>query len=151
MTYSEVLFLRAEAAQRGWIAGSAAALYEAAIRANMNQYDDWGPANAPTDAEIDAYVAQTRVVFSSATGLQQIQLQKWISLFMQGSEAFANQRRTDLPALVAGPDLQTSRIPVRFFYPEGEQSLNSANLAAAVANQGGKGLDLEGTLWWDIN
>lgn len=150
MTYSEVLFLQAEAVQRGWIAGSAAALYEAAIRANMNQYDDWSPDNAPTDAEINAYVAQARVVYSSATGLQQIQLQKWISLYMQGSEAFANRRRTDLPNLVAGPDLSTTRIPVRFHYPDGEQSLNSANLAAAVTRQGG-GLDLVTTVWWDIN
>ena len=59
MTYSEVLFLEAEAARRGWIAGDPAALYEAGIRANMNQYDAWSPANAPTHAEIDAYLAQS--------------------------------------------------------------------------------------------
>jgi len=152
MTYSEVLFLQAEAAERGWIVGSAAALYEAAIRANMTQYRSAPvpPPNGPTDAEIDAYVVQARVVYvPGAAGLEQIQLQKWISLFMQGSEAFANQRRTDMPALTLGPDLATR--PTRFMYPPGEQSLNAANLAAAVTRQMPQGdpLTIFGRVWWD--
>ena len=152
MTYSEVLFLEAEAAERGWIVAAPAALYEAAIRANMSQYATWSPTNNPTPAAIDAYVVQPSVVYTpGATGLAQIQLQKWISLYMNGHEAWANQRRTDLPALLAGPDLDVSRIPVRFFYPAGEQSLNAANLDAAIQRQGGKGLDIVGTVWWDIN
>jgi hypothetical protein len=152
MTYSEVLLLQAEAAQRGWITGVPATLYETAIRANMNQYDAWGPVNNPTDAEIGAYVVQPSVVLSAtpATALAQIQLQKWIALYMNGHEAWANQRRTDLPTLVAGPDLDLPRLPVRFFYPEGEQSLNKLNLDAAVARQGG-GLTLVDLVWWDVN
>lgn len=152
MTYSEVLFLQAEAAERGWIAGNAAALYEAAIRANMTQYRTAPvpPANGPTDAEINTYVAQARVVYvPGATGLQQIQLQKWISLFMQGSEAYANQRRTDMPALTLGPDLATR--PTRFMYPPGEQSLNATNLGVAVTRQmpQGDALTIFGRVWWD--
>lgn len=150
MTYAEVLFLRAEAAVRGWTTEDPATLYEEGIRANMDQYDDWSPANGPTDAEIDAYVAQPVIQYNPATGMEQIQLQKWLSLYLQGSEAWANQRRTDLPALVAGPDLQISRIPVRFYYPGGEQSLNSASLNEAVSRQGG-GLDLVMPVWWDMN
>src|SRR5439155_4541958 len=40
LTYSEVLFLEAEAAERGWITGTppAATLYADAIRASMEQY-----------------------------------------------------------------------------------------------------------------
>ncbi|MGH7699882.1 MAG: SusD/RagB family nutrient-binding outer membrane lipoprotein [Gemmatimonadales bacterium] len=150
MTYSEVLFLQAEAAQRGWIVASAATLYEDAIRANMNQWDPWSPANAPTDAEIDAYVLQPAVVYNAATGMAQIQLQKWFALYMQGNEAFANQRRIDLPALALGPDI--SFRPVRFYYPAGEQSLNAANLADAVENQMSQGdaRTLQGRVWWDV-
>jgi hypothetical protein len=149
MTYAEVLFLQAEAAARGWIAGDPAALYEEGIRANMQMYDPWGAAAAPTDAEIDAYLAQPEVAYSPATGIEQINLQKWIALYMNGAEAWANTRRIDVPALVAGPDLTLSRIPVRFMYPGGEQSLNAANLQEAVARQGG-GLDLVTPLWWDV-
>jgi hypothetical protein len=147
ITYSEVLFLGAEAAQRGWIADDAATLYENAIRANMNQYDAFAPANAPTDAEIEAYVTSPRVVFDPANGLRQIQFQQWISHFMNGNEAWANWRRTGVPELEMGPDLALSRIPVRFAYPDLEQSLNATNLDAAVSRQGG-GLDLTTPLWW---
>ncbi len=150
MTWSEVLFLQAEAAQRGWISGNAGQLYAQAIRANMDQYDPWSPANAPTDAEITAYLAEPRVVYNAATGLRQIHFQQWISFFMNGNEAWANWRRTDVPTLVKGPDMSLVRIPVRFSYPALEQSLNAANLDAAVARQGG-GLDLVTRVWWDRN
>jgi hypothetical protein len=147
MTYSEVLFLAAEAAARGWIAGDPAALYTDAIRANMRQYDPWSPANAPSSAQVDAYLANARVVYNPANGLNQIHLQKWISLFMNGNEAWSNWRRTGVPNLTPGPDLGISRIPVRFSYPGGEQSLNKANLDAATNRQGG-GLDLITPVWW---
>ena len=150
MSYAEVLFLQAEAAARGWIGGDPAALYEQGIRASMNQYDAWSPANAPSDAEIDAYLAQPRLAYDPATGLEQIQLQQWIGLYMNGSEAWSHVRRTGIPELERGPDLTLSRIPVRFSYPDLEQSLNSTNLNAALARQGG-GLDLVTPVWWDGN
>jgi hypothetical protein len=147
MTYAEVLFLQAEAAQRGWIAADPAALYAQAIRANMRQWDPYGPANAPTEAEVTAYLAQPGVQYNPARGLEQIHLQLWIALYMNTNEAWAHQRRTGVPNLRPGPDMVISRIPVRFMYPDTEQSLNSANLSAAVANQGG-GLDLVTPLWF---
>ncbi len=76
--------------------------------------------------------------------------QKWISLYMNGPEAWADWRRTGVPELEPGPDLIVSRIPIRFEYPAGEQSLNAANLDAAVQRQGG-GRDLVTPLWWDAN
>lgn len=143
LTYSEIKFLEAEAAARGWIAGDAAALYEAAIRAAMEQYE---AAEAPTAAEIDAYLAQPNIAY---TGIDQIHLQKWIALFMNGSEAWANWRRTDVPHLEEGPDLALTRIPVRFTYPGLEQSLNADNLQAALDRQGGE-VSLVTRVWWDV-
>jgi hypothetical protein len=145
MTYSEVLFLEAEAAARGWIAGSAAGLYMDAIEANMKQYDDFGV--GPTDAQITAYLAQPRVAYA---GINSIHLQKWISLYMTGPEAWADVRRTDVPHLEKGPDLFISMIPVRMRYPDTEQSLNRENLETAVARQNG-GFDLITRVWWDKN
>jgi hypothetical protein len=148
ITYSEVLFLQAEAAQRGWIPGDPAALYEAAIRANMNQWDPWAPASVlPTDAEIAAYLARPAVQYNPARGLEQIHLQLWIALYMNENEAWAHQRRTGVPMLQPGPDMVIERIPTRFMYPDTEQSLNNANLMAAVSRQGG-GLDLITPLWF---
>lgn len=152
MTYSEVLLLGAEAAERGWIPDNPATLYAAGITANLSQWDafrghDNLPA-APTDAEITAYLAEPAVVYNAATGREQIQLQQWIGLYMGGPEAWANWRRTDIPALVAGPDLLLSRIPVRFTYPSLEQSLNQTSRDAAVARQGSD--ELVTRVWWDV-
>lgn len=146
MTYSEVLLLEAEAAERGWIAADPAALYEAGIRANMAQ---WNAANSPTQAEIDAYLAQAVVQYDAGRGRDQIQLQQWIGLYMNGSEAWSHVRRTGVPDLAAGPDLTLSRIPVRFTYPDLEQSLNLNNYQTAVSRQGADALTTP--VWWQVN
>lgn len=150
MTYSEVRFLAAEAAVRGWIGGDPATYYEDAIRANMRQYDSWSPANAPTPAEVDTYLAQPEIAYDPDRGLEQIHLQLWIALYMNGNEAWSHWRRTGVPDLAMGPDLALSRIPVRLSYPDLEQSLNSTNLSQALSRQGG-GLDLVTPVWWDVN
>lgn len=146
MTYAEVLFLQAEAAERGWIPGNAAALYQQAIRAHMTMFNIANDAftDIPT-AAIDAYLAQPRVQYA---GLQSIALQKWIALYGNGPEAFAEWRRLDGPALEPGRDaLNERRIPVRLPYPVSEQSLNGVNLEAAVTRQGGASLNHR--VWWD--
>src|SRR5438309_3849788 len=56
------------------------------------------------DAAITAYLADSRVTYvAGATGLRQIAYQKWVSLFMQGMEAWTEVRRTQVPTLVPGP------------------------------------------------
>jgi hypothetical protein len=141
MTYAEMLFLQAEAAERGW-GGSAAALYNAAITASMQQH-------GIAAADIATYLAQPRVVYTpGAAGLTQIALQKWISLFGQGSEAWNEYRRTGVPTLTPGPAAIVSAVPRRLTYPGNEQSFNGANLSAAIARLSG-GDDLLSRIWWD--
>jgi hypothetical protein len=138
MTYAEVLFLQAEAVARGWIAGDAAALYRQAIRAHMEML-------GIGSAAIDTYLAQPGVAYD---GLRSIGVQKWIALYGNGPEAFAEWRRTGHPGLTAGPDaLNDGRIPRRLPYPSSEQSLNAANVEAAKARQGGASLN--SPVWWD--
>jgi hypothetical protein len=142
MSYWEVLFIRAEAAARGWTTEVAATLYNDAIRANMQ----WLGIDA---ADITAYLAQAAVVYNPATGLTQIALQKWISLYGQGSEAFAEWRRTGYPGLTPGPASITNPRSVarRLTYPLIEQSLNKSSHDAAVSRQGGA--DITNRVWWD--
>jgi len=141
-TYSEVLFLQAEAARRGWIAGNAATLYANAIRASMEMY-------GIDDADIDTYLADPRVVYNAATGVTQIAYQKWVSMFMQGMEAWTEWRRTRVPALVPGPRAVLSSIPDRLPYADNELVLNKANVDAAVAAQGfASSTDLSAPLWF---
>ena len=140
MTYSEVLFIKAEAAQRGWIAGDAKALYEAAITASMQQ---WGVAAG----DIAAYLAKPSVVYNPAIGLKQIAYEKWVSLFNLENEAYAEWRRLDYPVLKPGPNAITATVPTRLPYPAIESSLNNANLTAASQAQGN--VDISGKVWWD--
>src|SRR5438034_150928 len=143
LTYSEVLFLEAEAAERGWITGNATQLYADAIRASMEQY------GIATTA-IDAYLAQPRVVYATgAAGLTQIAYQKWVSLFLQGMEGWTEVRRTGVPALVPGPNAVLTKIPERLPYSDNEAVLNKANLDAAVAAQHfSSSTDLTTPLWF---
>lgn len=141
MVYPELLFIKAEAAQRGWIAGSAAEFYNAGITASMEMF-------GVSSAEIAAYLAQPRVAYNPATGLQQIALQKWIALFSQGSEAYAEVRRLDMPALKIGPASLTGGVfATRLTYPLSEQATNKASLDAAITAQGD--VSLVGKVWWD--
>ena len=143
LTYSEVLFLEAEAAQRGWIGGSADSLYTAAIRASMKQY-------GISDSASNAYLSDTvRVRYNPATGLTQIAYQKWVSLFMQGMEAWTEVRRTQVPTLVPGPNAVLAKIPERLPYADNELVLNKANVDAAVAAQHfTNSTDLQTPLWF---
>lgn len=138
MGYPEVLFLQAEAAERGWIAGDPAALYTDAITAAMEEL-------GIEQADIDAYLAQPAVSYN---GRESIAFQKWIALYGNGVEAWAEWRRTGVPALEPGPDAQNDgRIPLRLPYPDSERHRNGANLQAAIDRQGGSSLN--DPLWWN--
>ena len=143
-SYSEALFYQAEAVARGFISGDAAGLYNQAITASLNQY-------GITDATVvGQYLAQTDVAYNAANYKKSIGDQKWIALFGNGLESFAEWRRLDYPELTPGPAaVLEGKIPVRFIYPGTEQSLNGDNYKKAVASQGA---DLPTTkLWFDVN
>jgi hypothetical protein len=142
MQYSEVLFDEAEAAARGWAPGDAASLYNQAIQASMEY-------NGIPDDVTAQYVASPRVAYSSATGIQQIALQRWIALFSEGTEAYSSWRRTGVPDLQPGPAAITTPqiVARRLTYPVSEQSFNNEALQAAISAQGGA--LLSSRVWWD--
>jgi hypothetical protein len=141
--YSEVEFLLAEAAERGFgVSGSAAEHYEAAIRASIEY---WGGASA----DADTYLANPAVAYASAAGDWKTKIgnQKWLALYNRGFEAWTEWRRLDAPALVAPPTAETD-IPRRYTYPSQEVNLNKANREDAAAAIGGD--DVATKLFWDI-
>ena len=146
LTFAEVSFIRAEAANRG-IAGltpaQAAAFYDAGVTASITQ---WGG----TAAAAATYLAKPGVAYvPGATGLQQIGLQKWVALFTQGTEAWSEWRRTGNPTtILPGPKMYSDVLcwPVRLLYSGNEQTVNAVSLAAAIARQGA---DTQCTkVWW---
>ena len=161
MRYAEVEFILAEAAQRGLITGDAKAYYEAGVRASMKE-------NGIADTLIDAYLANPKVAWDSAYAfhmsqgpagptyddhLAKIYIQKWIALFKQGQEVWAEQRRTDFPPLPEAPLSPYgthNRQPFRYPYPVDEKNLNGANYHAAVDGLGIKDDFWGRQMWWDV-
>jgi len=155
LTYSEVLFLEAEAAERGWIPGGSAAAatyYTNAITASLQQY-------GVAAADIATYLGQAKVGYDAGgttlgAHMNQIMYQKWVSLFMQGMEAWTEVRRTGIPSLIPGPRAvfgagTAGSIPQRLPYDDNEAVLNAANLDAAVSAQGfSAGNDIQSKLWF---
>ncbi|UZR94635.1 SusD/RagB family nutrient-binding outer membrane lipoprotein [Chondrinema litorale] len=142
ITYSEVLFIQAEAAAYGWISGDPETLYKEAITASM---ESWG---IGADA-ITTYLESDMIAYDVSNSLKSIGEQKWIAFYMQGLEAWSSWRRLGYPELIPAPDAVENRdIPRRRGYPTAETSLNQANYQVAVERQGPD--LLETRIWWDV-
>lgn len=150
VTASQTLLLEAEAAQRGWTAGNVASLYNAGVRAGMDQFKQYISSSEIPVASQDAYLLARP--FDPAKALEQINTQYWISSYINWDEAWANFRRSGYPALTpnpypqADPDVKGGFIR-RLTYPDREYSVNEANVRAAVAHQGADVLSTR--IFWD--
>jgi len=171
MTYHEVCFLLAEAAQRGWIGENAQTWYENGINASMQ----WHGVDNATVTNYISSTAQntygTTVSFTKNSGktylgnpvdnaMSKILTQKYIALFPDGGwEAWADHRRLHLPILIPFAGGLDARYTVRdgskanftrrITYPGIEALNNKTFYDQAVGEQGA---DSETTpVWWDKN
>lgn len=155
MRYAEVKFIEAEAYVRADLVNNPTAArtaYEAGVTASCAEH-------GVTSANITTYLTNTNVAWDGAgswgyTNRQKIYYQKWVSLFKQGHEAWAETRRTDIPLMTVAPgavpaSLVTAhnRPPFRWPYPTSEYTLNKAVVEAnddAIVDRfwGAK-------MWWD--
>jgi hypothetical protein len=145
MTAAEVNFALAEAAERGLITGlpkTAAQYYNDALTQSLAQ---WGVSAAATTT----FLVQPGIVYTPGTaGLIQIAQQKWVALYSDGGQAWAEWRRTCQPAtVVPGIDASRTNVPRRFEYPVLEYTVNLAALNAAIAAQGAD--VYETRVYWD--
>jgi hypothetical protein len=148
VTYAETQLLLAEAVVRGWATGTAATLYESGIRAHMQQMAEYDASAAIAEGDIQAYI--TANPLNPATALEQINSQYWVASFMNGSETWANFRRSGFPALTKNPypgSEITGSFIRRMPYPDSETITNLANMNAAIAVQGKN--DINTPVWWD--
>lgn len=149
VTAAQTQLLLAEAAQRGWITGTASeTYYNRGVRLHMEQLAIHDANSAVPAAAITSYLEANP--FKAATALEQINTQYWIASFLNGPEAFANFRRSGFPKLTPNPfpgkSIKGDFIR-RLTYPNSEISVNSANVKEAIARQGADDLDTK--VWWD--
>lgn len=148
VTYAETQLLLAEAVVRGWASGDAKQLFQSGIKAHMEQMAEYDASAAISSAAIQTYLDANQL--NPATALEQINTQYWVAAFMNGSELFANFRRSGYPALQKNPypgSEITGNFIRRMPYPDSEIITNSTNLNAAIASQGKN--DLNTPVWWD--
>ncbi|TNE55802.1 MAG: SusD/RagB family nutrient-binding outer membrane lipoprotein [Bacteroidetes bacterium] len=139
MTYAELQFCLAEAAQKGIISGSATSYYDNGIRASFDHHS----LSLPSD-----YLTNSAVLLDGSADLERIMTQKWIALFLCGYEAWFDIRRTGFPQLTISPDnLNGGVYPVRYRYPSTEQAVNGTNYNQAVGAIGSD--DYNSKSWWE--
>jgi len=171
MNAAEAHFLKAEGALKGWNMGTGTAkdFYERGIETSMRQ---WGITDA---AAIQAYISSTTTPIALTTGhlvpsaplsdipvrwadtparqLEQIITQKWLALFPNGHEAWAEYRRTGFPKLYPrinseNPEVPTTAVIRRTPYVQGEFNTNQPGVDSGIRLLGGP--DNAATrLWWD--
>jgi hypothetical protein len=152
VTYAQTSLLLAEAVKRGWIAGGDAAAqtyYENAIKADMALYSLYPGTIAISSADVNGYLAQPGVAYNPTDALKLINTQYWIVNIRNGTEAWANFRRSGFPVL--SPNLFNNNLNGGFVrrmsYPNAEASANTANYQAAAAAIGGD--KLTSKVFWD--
>lgn len=140
MSYYELKFLMAEAANEGYISGGLAGAQAYYFDGITASFDFNGLSSA-------SYIAQPGLVFANQNDARtKIGQQKWISLFAQGFEAWTELRRTNVPDLAPAAEGDINQIPSRYYYPTTGVSLNKANYEAASASIGGD--ELTSPLFW---
>lgn len=172
MCAAEVWFLRAEAALRGWTSESAGTCYRTGVNISFAQ---WQVAGAdgylagdniaadykdPLDSENDI-AARCRVSprwdesLTAEIKLEKIITQKWIAMYPEGCEAWAEQRRTGYPRLLPvrfnhsrGQSIDTETMIRRLPFPATLENSDPLQYEVLVKALGGP--DHGGTrLWWD--
>lgn len=169
MTAAEAYFLLAEASLNGWnTGGTAKEFYEQGIRVSMNA---WGidPATtekyiqstatpiAPGDQQNSPALSNITVKWGATEAIQreQIGTQKWLAMYPDGQEAWAEYRRTGFPKLYPVVNSVNEILPVgtrprRIPFLQLEYRNNSPAMSEAVNLLGGP--DSPTTpLWWDKN
>ena len=172
LTYAQVEFALAEGAKINWIAGGDAVAeqhYNAGVEASVRQWNRNSYKNYDDDVDeqiekvpysrddegditgLPAYMAKTEVAYDAADALKKIGYQRWLHLYTNGYEAWAEWRRTGFPELTPAPNNNNTPIPRRQAYPVKEQNINGTHYQDAIKNQPGLNGkdDLTGRVWWD--
>ncbi|MBS3771454.1 MAG: SusD/RagB family nutrient-binding outer membrane lipoprotein [Bacteroidales bacterium] len=122
MSASEVHFILAEAAMKGWISGDAQTHYNEGVKQSLNA---WNVGN-----EYENYIAN-----APFGGLEELIEQKWIASWSAAAEAWFDYRRTGLPDLEPGEAAIRQALPLRFYYHLNDEiALNYENAQAAINN-----------------
>ena len=140
---SQVWLTIAEARQRNWVSGSVVDAYNTGIRLN---WEEWGVFD---QTAYNNYISAASISLA-ANALTKIQHQQWLAFYPNGTQGWANWRRTGVPNLTPaeGPGLP---IPRRLPYGPDEFTLNKVNADAGADKYtvGGVKNSQDARMWLD--
>lgn len=147
MFYSEVLFLKAEAALRGWISEDANELYKEGISASMDYVGVAGTNKT-------AYLSKiSDLEGSNEAKLKKVITQKWIADFPNGREGWADFRRTDYPDLNlpkvyhSNSTVAVGKFIKRICYIDNSHLFDESKMPEELNNRTKDRMDIQ--VWWD--
>jgi hypothetical protein len=145
MNAAEVFFLRAEAALAGITTENAQDMFRQGIQLAMAQY-------GVSAGNITTYLGSPAALLAGTDEqkLEQIIVQKWLGIYYNIYEGWAEFRRTGYPRIWTGTALGDTEgnVPRRLTYPTAESLRNGDNYTEAVSKlQGGD--KLTSRVWWD--
>lgn len=160
ITSSEVEFLLAEAALKGWnVSGSASDHYTIGVINAMQMLNTNYEIETISAGEIGSYLASNALSSDPEKAKEQINTQAWILHLTNPFEAWANMRRSDYPYIIDRnrydnskdfiSDSENLTTPTRLMYPRLESKYNKASYDEAIQRLGGTD-DWHKRLWWDV-
>ncbi len=179
ITYADYCFMLAELSYSGMKGDDPATWYNNGVKASIEYYGKMATDGmfldyyietglgmqvaAPTQTEIDNYLAMPAVKYNPAKGLDQIASQAFINFFKEPNEAWALVKRTGMPnntttlmmekLLYNGAELVIPRRAPRTLPPTTDINYENINAAftemASNPDYGSGPADISGRVWWD--
>ncbi|MDL2143879.1 SusD/RagB family nutrient-binding outer membrane lipoprotein [Flavobacterium tructae] len=150
LTYSETQLLLAEASFRNLYTGDTKTLYKKGIEAGIRQWIIFKDASIINNDAITAFLATKNL--TPGKELEEIATQQWLTLFLNGMEAYSNHRRVNFPTLIKITTVRSTTngiMPSRLPYPPEESTANKQNYLAASAKYNNNSWFAK--LWWDVD
>lgn len=150
MNYSELLFVFAEAGQRGWLNIAYPAVKQLYLRAVTEAVLEWNDTVTEGSESVVAFLDTLSSQIDADNALETILTQKWISMFWVGTEAWCDYRRTGYPLLKTnGPAAENNGIlPTRMRYPADEKYRNPKSYEEALSGWLGGTNNMQTDIWW---
>lgn len=135
LSYSEILFIKAELAQKGFLQDPES-YYNQAIEASMQYYE----------VEYSSEYFQNPLVKYNGS-LEQIMLQKYYALYMTDYQQWLEYKRTGFPKLPVTKAMGNGQVvPSRFPYPLDIRTKNKTNYDKVIQKMGSDNINYKS--WW---
>ncbi|AWW29661.1 SusD/RagB family nutrient-binding outer membrane lipoprotein [Echinicola strongylocentroti] len=138
MSYSEVSFIKAELAQKGYLSSPAEEYFKEGVNAALELWT-----GQPADA---SYFERTLAQYNGS--LERIMLHKYLALYFTDFQQWSEYRRTGFPVLPTTESMLNDGImPSRLMYTSDQKTYNPKNYDQALEVMGGD--DINFKVWWD--